>query len=119
MTDAEKGNHAILIRNGDVAGLRPSFVRINQSKDLSCYNYNIECYNANDITLTLPDTEDMWGQHLVVIQRGNGKVNFTSIYNIHDLNAKKDSKTWFSGTRGQVSYFWFNGTEWLVRYINR
>lgn len=119
MTDAEKGNHAILIRNGDVAGLRPSFVRINQSKDLSCYNYNIECYNANDITLTLPDTEDMWGQHLVVIQRGDGKVNFTSIYNIHDLNAKKDSKTWFSGTRGQVSYFWFNGTEWLVRYINR
>lgn len=119
MTDAEKGNHAILIRNGDVAGLRPSFVRINQSKDLSCYNYNIECYNANDITLTLPDTEGMWGQHLVVIQRGNGKVNFTSIYNIHDLNAKKDSKTWFSGTRGQVSYFWFNGTEWLVRYINR
>lgn len=119
MTDAEKGNHAILIRNGDVAGLRPSFVRINQSKDLSCYDYNIECYNANDITLTLPDTEGMWGQHLVVIQRGNGKVNFTSIYNIHDLNAKKDSKTWFSGTRGQVSYFWFNGTEWLVRYINR
>lgn len=119
MTDAEKGNHAILIRNGDVAGLRPSFVRINKSKDLSCYNYNIECYNANDITLTLPDTEGAWGQYLVVIQRGDGKVIFTSTNNIHDLNANKDSKTWFSGTRGQVSYFWFNGTEWLVRYINR
>jgi hypothetical protein len=119
MTDAEKGNHAILIRNGDVAGLRPSFVRINKSKGLSCYNYNIECYNANDITLTLPDTEGAWGQHLVVIQRGDGKVIFTSTNNIHDLNANKDSKTWFSGTRGQVSYFWFNGTEWLVRYINR
>jgi hypothetical protein len=119
MTDAEKGNHAILIRNGDVAGLRPSFVRINKSKELSSYNYNIECYNANDITLTLPDTEGAWGQHLVVIQRGDGKVIFTSTNNIHDLNANKDSKTWFSGTRGQVSYFWFNGTEWLVRYINR
>ena len=119
MTDAEKGNHAILIRNGDVAGLRPSFVRINKSKGLSCYNYNIECYNANDITLTLPDTEGAWGQHLVVIQRGGGKVIFTSTNNIHDLNANKDSKTWFSGTRGQVSYFWFNGTEWLVRYINK
>lgn len=119
MTDAEKGNHAILIRNGDVAGLRPSFVRIDKSKALSCYNYNIECYNAKDITLTLPDTEGIWGQHLVVIQRGDGKVIFTSTCNIHDLNANKDSKTWFSGTRGQVSYFWFNGTEWLVRYINR
>lgn len=119
MTDAEKGNHAILIRNGDVAGLRPSFVRIDKSKALSCYNYNIECYNAKDITLTLPDTEGIWGQHLVVIQRGDGKVIFTSTCNIHDLNVNKDSKTWFSGTRGQVSYFWFNGTEWLVRYINR
>lgn len=119
MTDAEKGNHAILIQNGDVAGLRPSFVRIDKSKTLSCYNYNIECYNAKDITLTLPDTEGIWGQHLVVIQRGDGKVIFTSTCNIHDLNANKDSKTWFSGTRGQVSYFWFNGTEWLVRYINR
>lgn len=119
MTDAEKGNHAILIHDGDVAGLRPSFVRIDKSKTLSCYNYNIECYNAKDITLTLPDTEGIWGQHLVVIQRGDGKVIFTSTCNIHDLNANKDSKTWFSGTRGQVSYFWFNGTEWLVRYINR
>jgi hypothetical protein len=119
MTDAEKGNHAILIQNGDVAGLRPSFVRIDKNKALSCYNYNIECYNTKDITLTLPDTEGIWGQHLVVIQRGDGKVIFTSTCNIHDLNANKDSKTWFSGTRGQVSYFWFNGTEWLVRYINR
>lgn len=119
MTDAEKGNHAILIQNGDVAGLRPSFVRIDKNKALSCYNYNIECYNTKDITLTLPDTEGIWGQHLVVIQRGDGKVIFTSTCNIHDLNANKDSKTWFSGTRGQVSYFWSNGTEWLVRYINR
>lgn len=121
ITNAKEGNHAILIDSGDVAGLRPSFIRINSSLELSDYNYNIECYNETSaITLTLPD-EPKWGQHYVIIQRGNGNVNFKSSHdtNIHDLNNSADRKIWYSGTRGQVNWFWYNGSEWLVRYVNR
>ena len=121
MTEALKGNHAILIEAGDVAGIRPSFVRINSNKELTSYNFNVECYNETSaITLTLPDSP-MWGQHYVVIQRGKGQVNFKSSTNtnIHDLNANANGKTWYSGTLGQVSWFWYNGSEWLVRYVNR
>lgn len=121
MTEAIKGNHAILIEAGDVAGIRPSFVRINSNKELTSYNFNVECYNETSaITLTLPDSPK-WGQHYVIIQRGKGNVNFKSSHdtNIHDLNANANGKTWYSGTLGQVSWFWYNGSEWLVRYVNR
>lgn len=121
MTNAEEGNHAILIDSGDVAGIRPSFVRIDSNLKLSDYNYNIECYNETSaITLTLP-ASPKWGQHYVVIQRGKGQVNFKSSTNtnIHDLNSNKDDKVWYSGTLGQVSWFWYNGSEWLVRYVNK
>lgn len=121
MTEALKGNHAILIEAGDVAGIRPSFVRINSNKELTSYNFNVECYNETSaITLTLP-ASPKWGQHYVVIQRGRGRINFRSALgtNIHDLNSNADGKTWYSGTLGQVTWFWYNGTEWLVRYVNR
>lgn len=121
MTDAYKGNHAILIKSGDVAGIRPSFVRINKDLELSDYNFNVECYNETSaITLTLP-ASPKWGQHYVVIQRGNGRINFKSaLYtNIHDLNNGANGKTWYSGTLGQVTWFWYDGTEWMVRYVNR
>lgn len=122
MTKALEGNHAILINSGDVAGIRPSFVRINKDLALSDYNFNVECYNEENkpITLTLP-ASPKWGQHYVVIQRGRGRINFRSALgtNIHDLNSNADGKTWYSGTLGQVTWFWYNGTEWLVRYVNR
>lgn len=122
MTKALEGNHAILIESGDVAGIRPSFVRINKDLALSDYNFNVECYNEENklITLTLP-ASPKWGQHYVVIQRGRGRINFRSALgtNIHDLNSNADGKTWYSGTLGQVTWFWYNGTEWLVRYVNR
>lgn len=122
MTKALRGNHAILIESGDVAGIRPSFVRINKDLTLSDYNFNVECYNEENkpITLTLP-ASPKWGQHYVVIQRGRGRINFRSALgtNIHDLNSNADGKTWYSGTLGQVTWFWYNGTEWLVRYVNR
>ena len=120
ITNAKEGNHAILIDNGDVVGLRPSFVRINKDLALSDYNFNVECYNDSTITLTLP-TSPKWGQHYVVIQRGRGRINFRSALgtNIHDLLSDVDGKTWYSGTRGQVSWFWYDGTEWMVRYVNR
>lgn len=122
MTKALRGNHAILIESGDVAGIRPSFVRINKDLALSDYNFNVECYNEENkpITLTLP-ASPKWGQHYVVIQRGRGRINFRSALgtNIHDLNGNADGKTWYSGTLGQVTWFWYNGTEWLVRYVNR
>ncbi len=121
MTKALEGNHAILIESGDVAGIRPSFVRINKDLALSDYNFNVECYNETSaITLTLP-ASPKWGQHYVIIQRGNGHVNFMSALNtnIHDLVNGKDGKTWYSGTLGQVTWFWYDGTEWMVRYVNR
>lgn len=122
MTKAFEGNHAILIESGDVAGIRPSFVRINKDLALSDYNFNVECYNEENkpITLTLP-ASPKWGQHYVVIQRGRGRINFRSAFgtNIHDLLSDADGKTWYSGTRGQVTWFWYDGTEWMVRYVNR
>ena len=121
MTKALEGNHAILIESGDVAGIRPSFVRINKDLALSDYNFNVECYNeTSTITLTLP-ASPKWGQHYVVIQRGNGRINFRSALgtNIHDLLSDADGKTWYSGTRGQVTWLWYDGTEWMVRYVNR
>lgn len=122
MTKALEGNHAILIESGDVAGIRPSFVRINKDLALSDYNFNVECYNEENkpITLTLP-ASPKWGQHYVVIQRGRGRINFRSAFgtNIHDLLSDADGKTWYSGTRGQVTWFWYDGTEWMVRYVNR
>lgn len=121
MTKALEGNHAILIDSGDVAGIRPSFVRINKDLALSDYNFNVECYNeTSTITLTLP-ASPKWGQHYVVIQRGNGRINFRSALdtNIHDLLSDADGKTWYSGTRGQVTWFWYDGTEWMVKYVNR
>lgn len=122
MTKAFEGNHAILIESGDVAGIRPSFVRINKDLALSDYNFNVECYNEENkpITLTLP-ASPKWGQHYVVIQRGRGRINFRSALgtNIHDLLSDADGKTWYSGTRGQVTWFWYDGTEWMVRYVSR
>lgn len=122
MTKALRGNHAILIESGDVAGIRPSFVRINKDLALSDYNFNVECYNEENkpITLTLP-ASPKWGQHYVVIQRGRGRINFRSALgtNIHDLLSDADGETWYSGTRGQVTWFWYDGTEWMVRYVNR
>ena len=122
ITNAKEGNHAILIDNGDVVGLRPSFVRINSDLALSDYNFNVECYNEENksITLTLP-ASPKWGQHYVIIQRGNGRINFKSALNtnIHDLNNGANGKTWYSGTLGQVNWFWYNGTEWMVRYVDR
>lgn len=122
MTEALRGNHAILIESGDVAGIRPSFVRINKDLALSDYNFNVECYNEENkpITLTLP-ASPKWGQHYVVIQRGRGRINFRPALdtNIHDLLSDADGKTWYSGTRGQVTWFWYDGTEWMVRYVNR
>ena len=122
ITNAKEGNHAILIDNGDVVGLRPSFVRINSDLALSDYNFNVECYNEENkpITLTLP-ASPKWGQHYVIIQRGNGRINFKSALNtnIHDLNNGANDKTWYSGTLGQVTWFWYNGTEWMVRYVDR
>lgn len=122
MTEALRGNHAILIESGDVAGIRPSFVRINKDLALSDYNFNVECYNEENkpITLTLP-ASPKWGQHYVVIQRGRGRINFRSALgtNIHDLLSDADGKTWYSGTRGQVTWFWYDGTEWMVRYVDR
>lgn len=121
ITNAKEGNHAILIDNGDVVGIRPSFVRINKDLALSDYNFNVECYNeTSTITLTLPSSPK-WGQHYVVIQRGRGRINFRSALgtNIHDLLSDADGKTWYSGTRGQVTWFWYDGTEWMVRYVNR
>ena len=119
MTKALEGNHAILIESGDVAGIRPSFVRINSDLKLSDYNFNVECYNDKTITLTLPDSPK-WGQHYVVIQRGKGRVNFKSAHgtNIHDLNNSANGEIWYSGTTGQVTWFWYNGTDWMVRYVN-
>lgn len=110
-------NHAIVIRGGDVIGLRPSFVRIAASYELTEYNHTIECYNTSTITLTLPSSPK-YGQCYTIIQRG-GRVNISSDINIYDTRNTSSATTWYSDTRGQVSWLWYNGIQWIVSYATR
>lgn len=110
-------NHAIVIRGGDVIGLRPSFVRIAASYELTEYNHTIECYNTSTITLTLPSSPK-YGQCYTIIQRG-GRVNISSDINIYDTRNTSSATTWYSDTRGQVSWIWYNGIQWIVSYATR
>lgn len=110
-------NHAIAIRDGDVAGLRPSFVRIAASYELTEYNHTVECYNSSTITLTLPSSPK-YGQCYTIIQRG-GRVNISSGINIYDTHNTSSATTWYSDTRGQVSWIWYNGIQWIVSYATR
>lgn len=110
-------NHAIVIRGGDVIGLRPSFVRIAASYELTEYNHTIECYNTSTITLTLPSSPK-YGQCYTIIQRG-GRVNISSDINIYDTRDTSLATTWHSDTRGQVSWIWNNGIQWIVSYATR
>ena len=117
VTNAYEGNHAIVIRGGDVIGLRPSFVRIAASYELTEYNHTIECYNTSTITLTLPSSPK-YGQCYTIIQRGS-RVNISSDINIYDTRNTSSATTWYSDTRGQVSWIWYNGIQWIVSYATR
>ena len=117
VTNAYEGNHAIVIRGGDVIGLRPSFVRIAASYELTEYNHTVECYNSSTITLTLPSSPK-YGQCYTIIQRG-GRVNISSDINIYDTRNTSSATTWYSDTRGQVSWLWYNGIQWIVSYATR
>lgn len=111
-----QGNHAIVIRGGDVIGLRPSIVRISTGQTLTEYHHTIVCTNTSTITLYLPSSPKQ-GQCYTIIQRNNGYLNISgSGKKIHCLNENRDYTTWPSQTTGQVSYFWYDGVEWLVRF---
>ena len=117
VTNPYEGNHAIVIRGGDVIGLRPSFVRIAASYELTEYNHTIECYNTSTITLTLPYSPK-YGQCYTIIQRGS-RVIFSSSEGIYDTRNASSSTTWYTDTRGQVSWLWYNGNQWIVSYASR
>lgn len=105
-------NHAIAIRDGDVAGLRPSFVRITSNYTLTEYNHTVACDNTSSITLTLPSSPKL-GQCYTVIQQG-GRVTLSANISIYDSRNFKTATTWYSDTRGQVSWIWYNGGQWIV-----
>lgn len=107
-------NHAIAIRDGDVAGLRPSFVRITSNYTLTEYNHTVACDNTSAITLTLPSSPKL-GQCYTVIQQG-GRVTLSANKSIYDSRNFKTATTWYSDTRGQVSWIWYNGGQWIVCY---
>lgn len=117
VTNAYEGNHAIVIRGGDVIGLRPSFVRIAASYELTEYNHTIECYNTSVITLTLPYSPK-YGQCYTIIQRGS-RVVFSSSDGIYDTRNASSATTWYTDTRGQISWLWYNGNQWIVSYASR
>lgn len=117
VTNAYEGNHAIVIRGGDVIGLRPSFVRIAASYRLTEYNHTVECYNSSAITLTLPSFPKH-GQCYTIIQRG-GRINISSGINIYDVRNTSSATTWHSDIRGQVSWIWYNGIQWIISYAAR
>lgn len=108
-------NHAIAISDGDVAGLRPSFVRITSNYTLTEYNHTVACDNTSAITLTLPSSPKL-GQCYTVIQQG-GMVTLSTNKSIYDSRNFKTATTWYSGTRGQVSWLWYNGGQWIVCYV--
>lgn len=105
-------NHAIAIRDGDVVGLRPSFVRITSNYTLTEYNHTVACDNTSAITLTLPSSPKL-GQCYTVIQQG-GRVTLSANISIYDSRNFKTATTWYSDTRGQVSWLWYNGGQWIV-----
>ena len=108
-------SHAIAINNGDVAGLRPSFASIASNYTLTEYDHTIECYNSSVITITLPYSPK-YGQCYTVIQRG-GRVIFSSSKGIYDARSTVTGTTWNSDSRGQVSWIWYNGSQWIVSYV--
>ena len=114
MTNPYEGNHAIVIRGGDVIGLRPSFVRLAASDSLTEYHHTVECYNTSAITLDLP-SPPKYGQCYTIIQRGS-RVTFSSDKGIYDVRRASSATTWYSDTRGQVSWLWYNGSQWIVCY---
>jgi hypothetical protein len=113
-TNPYEGNHAIVIRGGDVIGLRPSFVRLAASDSLTEYHHTVECYNSSAITLTLPSSPK-YGQCYTIIQRGS-RVTLSSDKGIYDVRRASSATTWYSDTRGQVSWLWYNGSQWIVCY---
>lgn len=108
-------NHAIAIRDGDVAGLRPAFMRITSNHTLTEYNHTVACDNTSAITLTLPFSPKL-GQCYTVIQQG-GRVTLSTNKSIYDSRNFKTATTWYSDTRGQVSWLWYNGGQWIVCYV--
>lgn len=114
MTNPYEGNHAIVIRGGDVIGLRPSFVRLAASDSLTEYHHTVECYNTSAISLDLPSSPK-YGQCYTIIQRGS-RVTFSSDKGIYDVRRASSATTWYSDTRGQVSWLWYNGSQWIVCY---
>ena len=110
-------NHAIAIRDGDVAGLRPSFVRITSNYTLTEYNHTVACDNTSAITLTLPSSPKL-GQCYTVIQQG-GRVTLSANISIYDSRNFKTATTWYSDTRGQVSWIWYNGGQWIVCFSTK
>lgn len=116
-TNAYEGNHAIVIRGGDVIGLRPSYVIVTLDYSLTEYNHTIECSNVHEITLSLPSSPK-YGQCYTIIQR-NGKVTLSSSSKILNIRDGSLSETWYSDTKGQVSWFWYNGWRWIVTYATK
>lgn len=115
MTNPYEGNHAIVIRGGDVIGLRPSFVRLAANyQTLTEYHHTVECYNTSAITIYLPSSPK-YGQCYTIIQR-ESRVTFSSDKGIYDVRRASSATTWYSDTRGQVSWLWYNGSQWIVCY---
>lgn len=119
--DPYQGCHAIVIRGGDVIGLRPSIVRISTETTLTEFHHTVVCTNTSTITLYLPSSPKQ-GQCYEIVQRNGGRVNIYSqdSKNIHCLYNNKDyGSTWYSGTTGQVSWLWYDGVEWHVTFLCR
>lgn len=116
LTDPYEGNHAIVIRGGDVIGLRPSFVNLTSSKTLTEFNYFVDCSNTSAITLTFPYSPKI-GQHFTVLQRG-GRINFSGNGKyIHSIRDGKIGTTWNSDTTGQLNMFFYDGSKWVVYWF--
>lgn len=119
--DATNGlkNHAIKIKNGDVAGFRTCIQSISQSINLNGANEDmfesgmvLICNNNSDITITLP-SHGINGDNFMFIKAGKGKVNVvhptnSSLY--HQANGNTGSFT--STSLYEHVHFVYYNLEW-------
>lgn len=94
------GNHAIFIRQGDVAGFRPMLTKATQSRRLSKMEHTIHCSFSSDITLTLPDDPEIGQRYEIVQLTGRWDSNSKPCLYIHS----NKHKIWAFGCDGQNTY---------------
>lgn len=109
-------NYALYASRGMVKGSICHNVKVTSS------NYTLDdednvlvCNNGSEITVQFP-TNPVIGQTYIIIQL-NARVNFKSDA-LHYFRGKLTGTSSYSGTKGQINFFFFDGSYWSCSYAN-